>query len=72
MIDRLLHQPKTTVLARSSVFTLSANIFATYLLNASYYASGFPVPYQGAQLSFSAPRLKGWYAQLIDFGKLDV
>ena len=72
MIDRLLHRPRTLHLAALSVLALVANLLATGWLNASYAASRFPVPYHEAQLSFSAARLKGWYAQLIDFGTFDV
>lgn len=72
MIDRLLHRPSAMLLAAFTLLGLVANTLATSWLNASYAASRFPVPYHEAQLSFSAPRLKAWYAQLIDFGTLDV
>ena len=48
------------------------NLWATRTLNAAYAASGFPVPYWEAQLSFSHLKLKGWYQSLIDQGKLDL
>jgi hypothetical protein len=72
MIDRLIHRPSGQLLAAISFLSLVANILATSWLNASYAASRFPVPYHEAQLSFSAPRLKIWYAQLIEFGTLDL
>lgn len=67
-----LHHPRTTLLAWVSLLALGANLLATAWLNSSYANSRFPVPYQVAQLSFSASRLKGWYAQLADFGTLDL
>jgi hypothetical protein len=67
----LLHKPSTMSLAVISLVALAANLMATAWLNASYALSRFPVPYHEAQLSFSAARLKGWYAQLADFGTLD-
>jgi hypothetical protein len=42
------------------------NLLATRELNAAYAASGFPVPYWQAQLSFDHLKLKGWYATLIE------
>ena len=48
------------------------NLWATQELNAAYAASGFPVPYWEAQLSFSHLKLKGWYQSLIEQGKLDL
>ena len=44
--------------------TLLFNFWATDLLNAAYAASGFPVPYWVAQLSFDHQKLKGWYGVL--------
>jgi hypothetical protein len=72
MIPQLLHKPRTALLAGVSMLALAANGLATAWLNASYARSRFPVPYHEAQLSFSAARLKGWYAQLAEFGTLDV
>lgn len=46
------------------------NLWATHELNAAYAASGFPVPYWQAQLSFDHLKLKGWYATLIEQGSL--
>ena len=48
-----------------------ANTWATSVLNASYAASRFPVPYYEAQLSFSPEKIKGWYAYLMQVGTLD-
>jgi hypothetical protein len=72
VIHLLLRKPSTLSLAAASLVALAANLVATAWLNASYARSRFPVPYHEAQLSFSADRLKGWYAQLADFGTLDV
>ena len=47
-----------------TIFTLLFNFWATDLLNAAYAASGFPVPYWEAQLSFDHQKLKGWYGVL--------
>jgi hypothetical protein len=44
------------------------NVWATQELNAAYAASGFPVPYWQAQLSFDHLKIKGWYATLIAQG----
>jgi hypothetical protein len=72
MIERLLQRPGNYLLATISLLALIANTLATAWLNASYAASKFPVAYHVAQLSFSGSRIKAWYAQLIEFGTLDV
>ena len=46
------------------------NYWATDVLNSAYAASGFPVPYWEAQLSFDHLKLKGWYQVLLDKGSL--
>jgi hypothetical protein len=46
------------------------NFWATHELTTAYAASGFPVPYWQAQLSFDHLKLKGWYATLIEHGSL--
>jgi hypothetical protein len=68
--QRLLSRPGTAALAVFTAAALAFNPYATEILNASYAASGFPVPYYEAQLSFSAEALKGWYAQLVAGGTL--
>ena len=47
-----------------TLFALLFNYWATDLLNVAYAASGFPVPYWEAQLSFDHQKLKGWYSVL--------
>jgi len=42
------------------------------VLDTFYARSGYPVPYYRGQLSFSADRLEGWYAAMLDAGTLDV
>ena len=44
---------------------LATNFVATDFLNGAYAASGFPVPYWEAQLSFDHEKLKGWYSFLL-------
>jgi hypothetical protein len=56
-----------SLMALTAVFL---NFWATYELNAAYAASGFPVPYWQAQLSFDHLKLKDWYATLIEQGSL--
>jgi len=63
-------RPGTGALALFCLAALVFNLWATGVLNASYAASGFPVPYHEAQLSFSAAALKGWYAVLEAQGRL--
>ncbi len=53
-----------------TLVALGAHLAATAWLNASYAASGFPVPYHVAQLSFSAEKLQGWYGELLQLGTL--
>lgn len=68
-------------LTAATFCALLFNLWATKILNAAYLASGFPVPYWQAQLSFDDQKIKTWYellhrnqsvdlyirAQLIDF-----
>ncbi len=72
MINRLLRHPSALWLGVITLLALVANTLATQWLNESYALSRFPVPYFTAQLSFNAAQLKGWYAQLIEWGTLDV
>lgn len=60
-----------TSLIAITLVALMAHLAATAWLNASYAASGFPVPYHVAQLSFSAAKLQGWYGELLRLGTLD-
>jgi hypothetical protein len=53
-----------------TLVALVAHLAATAWLNNSYAASGFPVPYHVAQLSFSAAKLQGWYGELLRLGTL--
>ena len=68
----LLHRPKTHWLAALCTLALVANTLATNWLTESYALSRFPVPYFQAQLSFNAAQLKGWYAQLVEWGTMDL
>jgi hypothetical protein len=52
------------------ISALLFNLWATHVLNTAYAASGFPVPYWQAQLSFDHLKLKGWYATVIEQGSL--
>ncbi len=52
------------------VIALALHLYASQILTASYADSQFPVPYQVAQLSFDAQKLKGWYAVLIERGTM--
>lgn len=54
------------------VVGLVFNLWSTQVLNAAYAASGFPVPYWEAQLSFDHLKLKGWYQALIDKQTMDL
>ena len=60
----------TTQLVVMTLVAFAFNLWATELLNASYSASGFPVPYWQAQLSFDHVKLKAWYGVLIAKGTL--
>lgn len=55
-----------------ALVALVGNLWATKLLNTAYAASGFPVPYWQAQLSFDHEKLKGWYGFLIKNQTLDL
>jgi hypothetical protein len=52
--------------AAMSVVGVALNFWSTVVLNKAYAASGFPVPYWEAQLSFDHLKLKGWYQALIE------
>lgn len=72
MLQGLQERMSTATLAVVAGVSLALNLAATAWLNASYAASGFPVPYHEAQLSFDAQQIKGWYAFLIEKGTLGV
>ena len=59
-------------LSAITLASLLFNLWATKILNAAYAASGFPVAYWQAQLSFNHEKLKGWYAFLQYNGTLDL
>lgn len=71
-LDFWLTRPATATLWAASGASLLFNLAASAWLNTSYAASGYPVPYYVAQLSFSAERLKGWYAAMLQQGTLDL
>ena len=52
--------------AAFTVVGVVLNVWTTVVLNRAYAASGFPVPYWEAQLSFSHLKIKGWYQALIE------
>lgn len=66
MFRALQVRPAVKWLAFGTVLAFFFNLYATQILNESYAASLFPVPYFEAQLSFDASRLKGWYAYLME------
>lgn len=70
-LDTLDRRLRPASLALLVLAALLAHVAASMWLTASYEASGFPVPYHVAQLSFDADRLKGWYATLVAAGTLD-
>jgi len=72
MISRLMLYPTTLVVFGGACLSFILNIYASRILNASYEASKFPVPYFEAQLSFSAEKIKGWYSYLIEENTLGV
>ncbi|WP_341675468.1 hypothetical protein [Niveibacterium sp. SC-1] len=70
LIQTLSRTPSGFVLWLSVPVALVLRGLAMNILNASYAASRYPVPYHVAQLSFSAERIKGWYATMIQLGTL--
>ena len=69
-LQALDHHARTLTLLLATLAAFALNLVASAWLNSSYAASGFPVPYFEAQLSFDATKLKGWYAQLLQAGTL--
>lgn len=59
-------------LSAITLVALMFNLWATKILNAAYAASGFPVAYWKAQLSFDHEKLKGWYGFLQGNQTLDL
>jgi hypothetical protein len=59
-------------LAATTLGALLFNLWASHILNAAYAASGFPVAYWQAQLSFDHEKLKGWYGLLLSKQSLDL
>jgi len=72
MIQTLKTRPSAWTLSLLVLASLAFNLQASAWLNESYALSRFPVPYFQAQLSFDAAAIKGWYAQLMDMGTLDI
>jgi len=70
LIQRLSRSPSGLLLWLTVPVALGLRGLAMDVLNASYAASRYPVPYYVAQLSFDAARIKGWYAAMIQFGTL--
>jgi hypothetical protein len=46
--------------------------FSSSMLDTSYQASRFPVPYYIGQTSFDASKIKAWYQYMIDAGTFDI
>lgn len=69
-LQTLDQRTRTLTLLLATLAAFALNLLASAWLNSSYAASGFPVPYFEAQLSFDAAKLKGWYAQLLQAGTL--
>jgi hypothetical protein len=67
----LQRSPNALALTLLTAFAFVFNLWASSALTARYIASRFPVPYYEAQLSFSADKLKGWYATLEQLGTFD-
>lgn len=59
-------------LSAITLVSLMFNLWATKILNTAYAASGFPVAYWKAQLSFDHEKLKGWYGFLQGNQTLDL
>lgn len=65
---------KSGLLLQASVSIVSFLLYgmSSSLLEASYVASKFPVPYYIGQTSFDAGKLREWYQVMIDAGTFDV
>lgn len=72
MLRTLQHAPATHWLAWATLLGLACHLAAGAALDASYAESRFPVPYHEAQLSFSAEKLKAWYAFMQSKGTLGI
>jgi len=72
MIEKFREKPGIAVLVVITLLAALFNVYSTKILNASYEESKFPVPYFEAQLSFSAEKIKSWYAYLIEQNTLGI
>jgi hypothetical protein len=66
----LLNQPRAWILALIALCAFPFNLWIRGVLDASYAASKFPVPYFVQQLSFDAHKIKAWYAYMREQGTL--
>jgi len=72
MISYFRNKPSVMALLVIVVLALLFNLYSTKILNASYAESLYPVPYFEAQLSFSAEKIKGWYAYMSEQNTLGI
>jgi len=72
MVEYFRYKPSVVTLCVITLFAVMFHLFATKILNASYAESKFPVPYFEAQLSFSAEKIKGWYAYMVEQETLSI
>lgn len=68
----LQHAPRAWVLALVAAAAFPYNQWIRGVLDGSYAASKFPVPYFVQQMSFSGTRLKAWYAAMSEQGTMEV
>lgn len=66
MLKLLIQRPSAAILVVLTAIAYLTNSHVSDRLMEHYIASQFPVPYFEAQLSFSAGKLKGWYAFLLE------
>jgi len=67
----LQHAPRASILALIAIAAFPYNQWIRGVLDASYAASNFPVPYFVQQMSFSGARMKQWYAYMVEQGTMD-
>ncbi len=72
IINCLEVSPRVGMLLLTLPLALWFNQYATQILNASYQASLFPVPYYVGQLAFDAAQLKSYYSVMLQQGSLDI
>jgi len=65
-----LTQLRSRTLVIAGIAALVVQNLVLAVLNAVYAASAYPVPYFVGQTSFSAEKLEGWFAVMIDGGTL--